>query len=127
MPPTRSRTTPVRPGLPVARAAEPTSSPLAIELDSFRGSSSRPTDYVAVQALVASGSGVSTLPALALQAHQNPSIRAHRIPGERRTVSVATYGKPPFAPAIDAFVRTLTAISESMRERVELDGHQDNR
>ena len=29
--------------------------------------------------------------------------------------------------AIDAFVRTLTAISESMRERVELDGHQDNR
>ncbi|NHP15455.1 LysR family transcriptional regulator [Rhodococcus sp. IC4_135] len=80
-------------------------------------------DYVAVQALVASGSGVSTLPALALLAHRNPDIRAHRIPDERRTISVATYGRPPRAPAIDAFVQTLTAVSKSMRERVELDGH----
>ncbi len=80
-------------------------------------------DYVAVQALVASGSGVSTLPALALLAHRNPDIRAHRIPDERRTISVATYGRPPRAPAIDAFVQTLTAVSKSMRERVELEGH----
>ena len=80
-------------------------------------------DYVAVQALVASGSGVSTLPALALLAHRNPDIRAHRIPDERRTISVATYGRPPRAPAIDAFVQTLTAVSKSMRERVELYGH----
>ncbi|MBJ7477236.1 LysR family transcriptional regulator [Rhodococcus sp. (in: high G+C Gram-positive bacteria)] len=80
-------------------------------------------DYVAVQALVASGSGVSTLPSLALLAHRNPDIRAHRIPDERRTISVATYGRPPRAPAIDAFVQTLTAVSKSMRERVELDGH----
>lgn len=80
-------------------------------------------DYVAVQALVASGSGVSTLPALALHAHQNPGIRAHRIRGERRTVSVATFGKPPLAPAIDAFVSTLAATSDSVRERFELDGH----
>ncbi|MEA1796891.1 LysR family transcriptional regulator [Rhodococcus qingshengii] len=84
-------------------------------------------DYVAVQALVASGNGISTLPALALLAHRNPDIRAHRIPDERRTISVATYGRPPHAPAIDAFVQTLRAVSKSMRERVELEGHENNR
>src|SRR5438874_2620491 len=41
-------------------------------------------DYVAVQALVAAGSGVSTLPALALRGHRNTAVRAHLIPGERR-------------------------------------------
>lgn len=70
-------------------------------------------DYVAVQALVAAGSGVSTLPALALQAHRNPAVRAVPIPGEVRTISVATYGRPPRAPAVAAFVEALTHAAES--------------
>jgi DNA-binding transcriptional LysR family regulator len=75
-------------------------------------------DYVAVQALVASGSGVSTLPAMALQAHRNPGVDARPIPKERRAVSVATYGKPPFAPPIDAFMSSLKQVSQAMTEHV---------
>jgi DNA-binding transcriptional LysR family regulator len=56
-------------------------------------------DYVAVQALVAAGLGVSTLPGLALVANRNPEVRATRITGDRRRVSVASHGRPLAAPA----------------------------
>lgn len=64
-------------------------------------------DYVAVQALVAAGIGVSVLPGLALRAHQHPGIRAGELPGARRRVSVAVYGKPPAPLPVQAFMEAL--------------------
>jgi DNA-binding transcriptional LysR family regulator len=52
-------------------------------------------DYIAVQALVAAGLGVTTLPALALAAHRNPGVTASPLPGATRTVSALVYGDPP--------------------------------
>ncbi|RKN40834.1 LysR family transcriptional regulator [Streptomyces hoynatensis] len=66
-------------------------------------------DYVAVQALVAAGLGVSVLPGLAFAAHRHPGVRAARLPGVRRRVSVAIYGAPPAARPVEAFIAALTA------------------
>ncbi|AXG83071.1 LysR family transcriptional regulator [Streptomyces paludis] len=70
-------------------------------------------DYVAVQALVAAGLGVSLLPGLTLLANRHPGVRLHRIAGMRRRVVAAVYGKPPASqPAqvlLDALDATLTA------------------
>ncbi|MGH1553280.1 LysR substrate-binding domain-containing protein [Streptomyces sp. L7] len=52
-------------------------------------------DYVAVQALVAAGLGVSLLPGLTLLANLRSGVSLHRIPGMRRQVVAAVYGKPP--------------------------------
>jgi DNA-binding transcriptional LysR family regulator len=67
-------------------------------------------DYVAVQSLVAAGIGVSTLPALALAAHQHPGVALARLPGEVRHVLVATYGDPPDPPAVVALLDCLTTV-----------------
>jgi molybdate transport repressor ModE-like protein len=56
-------------------------------------------DYVAVQALVAAGLGVTTLPDLALRAARHPGICAAPLPGARRQVFAMTYGDPPDPPA----------------------------
>ncbi|WP_419998446.1 LysR family transcriptional regulator [Streptomyces boninensis] len=64
-------------------------------------------DYVAVQALVAAGVGVSTLPGLALRAHRHKDVRVRRLPGDRRTVSAMVYGKPPAPAPVAAFVEAL--------------------
>jgi DNA-binding transcriptional LysR family regulator len=64
-------------------------------------------DYVAVQALVAAGLGVSTLPGLALVANKHPELRIVRLPDERR-VSIATYGRPPFAAPTQALLDVLS-------------------
>jgi DNA-binding transcriptional LysR family regulator len=66
-------------------------------------------DYVAVQALVAAGLGVTTLPGLALAAHRHPDITAVRLPDGARTVLAAVYGEPPDPPATAALLRHLTA------------------
>lgn len=52
-------------------------------------------DYVAVQALVAGGLGVSLLPGLTLRANRHPDVALHRVPGLQRHVFVAHYGRPP--------------------------------
>ncbi len=52
-------------------------------------------DYVAVQALVAAGLGVTTLPGLCLAAARHPGITATALPGARRHVFAMTYGQPP--------------------------------
>jgi DNA-binding transcriptional LysR family regulator len=69
-------------------------------------------DYVAVQALVAAGLGVSLLPALTLIANRHPGVRLDRVPGLGRQVIAAVYGKPPASqPAqvlLDALQSTLT-------------------
>ncbi|SEF00445.1 DNA-binding transcriptional regulator, LysR family [Streptomyces sp. 3213] len=69
-------------------------------------------DYVAVQALVAAGLGVSLLPGLTLLANRHPGVSLHRIPGMRRQVVAAVHGKPPASqPAqvlLDALAATVT-------------------
>ncbi len=52
-------------------------------------------DYVAVQALVAAGLGVTTLPGLCLRAARHPGVCATVLPGARRHVFAMTYGEPP--------------------------------
>ncbi|MBN6041648.1 LysR family transcriptional regulator [Amycolatopsis sp. 195334CR] len=68
-------------------------------------------DYVAVQALVAAGLGVSTLPGLALLANRNAAVRADRLTGHRRRVLVATYGKPPLPRPVQALTEALAATA----------------
>ncbi|SEF12964.1 LysR substrate binding domain-containing protein [Jiangella alba] len=70
-------------------------------------------DYVAVQALVAAGLGVSTLPGLALTANRHPGVRADPLPGDGRTVAVATYGRSPAPLPVQAF---RTALREAAAE-----------
>ena len=67
-------------------------------------------DYVAVQALVAAGLGVATLPDLALRAARHPGIRIAELPGARRHVYALQYGEPPDSPAA---TRLLDALSEA--------------
>ncbi|PFG43178.1 molybdate transport repressor ModE-like protein [Isoptericola jiangsuensis] len=64
-------------------------------------------DYVAVQALVAAGAGVSLLPGLALRAHRHPEVVTAPVPGARRDVLALTVGEPS-APA-RALVEQLVA------------------
>ena len=67
-------------------------------------------DMVVMQALVAAGLGVTTMPGLALRAHHAEGIIATELPGSRRHVYAATYGEPPDPPAIAAL---LTALGEA--------------
>ena len=64
-------------------------------------------DYVAVQALVAAGLGVSTLPGLCLRAARHPGIRAVPLPGARRFVYAVRYGDPPDPPAVNLLIDVL--------------------
>jgi DNA-binding transcriptional LysR family regulator len=66
-------------------------------------------DYVAVQALVAAGLGVTILPELTLTAHRVPGVRATRLTGAGREVWIARYGDPPDPPATTALVAHLTS------------------
>jgi DNA-binding transcriptional LysR family regulator len=72
-------------------------------------------DYVAVQALVAAGLGVTTLPGLCLRAARHPGIRATPLPGARRHVLAMTYGDPPDPPTTSRLidVLALAAAEES--------------
>lgn len=64
-------------------------------------------DMVVMQALVAAGMGVTTIPGLALRAHRNPAISAAPIPGQSRRIYAATYGDPPDPPATAALLDAL--------------------
>jgi DNA-binding transcriptional LysR family regulator len=66
-------------------------------------------DFVAVQALVTAGLGISTLPEMALRAARNPSIRAVRLRGSRRQVLAVRYGEPPDSPATILLLNALRA------------------
>jgi DNA-binding transcriptional LysR family regulator len=70
-------------------------------------------DYVAVQALVAAGLGVSLLPGLTLVANRHPGVRLDRVDGLRRQVIAAVYGKPPAAKPVQVLLDALdVTISE---------------
>jgi DNA-binding transcriptional LysR family regulator len=64
-------------------------------------------DMVVMQALVAAGLGVTTIPGLALRAHRATGIVARELSGSRRHVYAATYGEPPDPPATAALVSAL--------------------
>lgn len=68
-------------------------------------------DYVAAQALVAAGLGVTTLPGLALAASRHAGVRVDRIPDDHRRIVVTTYGRPPAPLPVQAF---LDALAESV-------------
>jgi DNA-binding transcriptional LysR family regulator len=68
-------------------------------------------DYVAVQALVAAGLGVSTLPALCLRAARHPGIRTVPLPGARRYVMAVRYGDPPDPPAVTMLMDILRSAA----------------
>jgi DNA-binding transcriptional LysR family regulator len=68
-------------------------------------------DYVAVQALVAAGLGVATLPDLALRAARHPGIRTAELPGARRHVFALQYGEPPDSPAVTRLLDALSAAA----------------
>jgi len=71
-------------------------------------------DYVAVQALVASGAGVSLLPSLALRAHRNPDVVVQHLPGATRQVLALTVGAP--TPAVHALVARLVEAGDAARD-----------
>lgn len=68
-------------------------------------------DYVAVQALVAAGLGVTTLPGLALRAAPNSDVQAAPLAGMRRYIFAVTYGKPPDPPPTTRMLDALTGAA----------------
>ena len=71
-------------------------------------------DYVAVQALVAAGLGVATLPDLALRAARHPAIRTAELPGARRHVFALRYGEPPDSPTTIRLIDALCAAAATL-------------
>ncbi|MQA12417.1 MAG: LysR family transcriptional regulator [Pseudonocardiaceae bacterium] len=64
-------------------------------------------DMVVVQALVAAGAGVTTLPGLSLEAHRRPDIHTTELTNFSRRISAVTYGEPPDPPATIALIEAL--------------------
>ena len=70
-------------------------------------------DMVVMQALVAEGLGVTTIPGLALRVHRADGIVANELPGSQRHVYAATYGEPPDPPAVAALLAALAEAATS--------------
>ncbi|HEY2506074.1 MAG TPA: LysR family transcriptional regulator [Streptosporangiaceae bacterium] len=68
-------------------------------------------DYLAVQALVAAGLGVTTLAGLCLRAVRHPGIAAAELPGARRHVFAVTYGQPPDSKATTRLIDMLARVA----------------
>jgi DNA-binding transcriptional LysR family regulator len=64
-------------------------------------------DMVVVQALVAAGIGVTTLPGLALHAHRLPEVHTAELTDYPRRIYAATYGEPPDPPATNALIEAI--------------------
>jgi DNA-binding transcriptional LysR family regulator len=64
-------------------------------------------DMVVVQALVAAGIGVTTLPGLALQAHRLPDVHTTELTSFPRQIYAVTYGEPPDPPATIALIQAI--------------------
>ena len=80
-------------------------------------------DYVAVQALVAAGLGVATLPDLALRAARHPAIRTAELPRARRHVFALQYGEPPDSPATIRLIDALSAAAAALAAAPMPHGH----
>jgi DNA-binding transcriptional LysR family regulator len=70
-------------------------------------------DFVAAQALVTAGLGVTLLPDLALRAARNPGVRTARLRGTRRCVIAVRYGEPPDPPATAVLLDALRLAAAS--------------
>ena len=75
-------------------------------------------DFVAVQALVAAGLGITTLPGLALCAARHPGIQATPLPGSHRQVLAMTYGEAPEQPAVARLLDVLSVTAGAERPTV---------
>jgi DNA-binding transcriptional LysR family regulator len=75
-------------------------------------------DFVAVQALVAAGLGITTLPGLALRAARHPGIQAAPLPGSHRQVLAVTYGAAPEPPAVARLLDVLSVTAGAERPTV---------
>ncbi|TMR11232.1 LysR family transcriptional regulator [Nonomuraea turkmeniaca] len=64
-------------------------------------------DMVVVQALVAAGKGVTTLPGLALQAHRRPDVHTTELTRFTRRLYAVAYGDPPDPPATIALIQAI--------------------
>ncbi|WP_125775971.1 LysR family transcriptional regulator [Antribacter gilvus] len=72
-------------------------------------------DYVAVQALVAAGTGVSLLPGLTLRAHRNPGITTRPLDGAVRQILALTLGEP--SPPARELLDRLVAVGREVGEQ----------
>lgn len=84
-------------------------------------------DYVAVQALVAAGAGVTLLPGLALAAHRHPGVDARPVDGATRELVLLTHGRPPLPPSIRAVGDAVRAAAAAVLGRAaahEVDGQR---
>ena len=89
------------------------------ELAGFRPNIAFTTDdFVAVQALVAAGLGITTLPGLALRAARHPGIQAAPLPGSHRQVLALTYGEAPEPPAVARLLDVLSVTAGADRPTV---------
>ncbi len=68
-------------------------------------------DYLAVQALVAAGLGVTTLPELCLRVARHPGIASTPLPGARRHIFAVTYGQPPYPVAATRLIDMLKRVA----------------
>jgi DNA-binding transcriptional LysR family regulator len=71
-------------------------------------------DMVVMQALVAAGLGVTTIPGLALRVHREEGTVASELPGSQRHVYAATYGEPPDPPATTALLAALAEAAAAV-------------
>ena len=69
---------------------------------------------VLMQAFVAAGMGVTTIPGLALRSHKAPGITATEFPASVRRVYAATFGAPPDPPATAADSARFIAAFEGL-------------
>ncbi len=74
-------------------------------------------EIVVVQALVAAGIGVATMPGLALQAHRRPDIHTTELTSSPRQIHAVTYGEPPDPPAIAAVLDALAETATPATKR----------
>ena len=74
-------------------------------------------DYLAVQALVAAGLGVTTLPGLCLRVARHPGIASTPLPGARRHIFAVTYGQPPDSVAATRLIDMLKRVAGRLSGR----------
>jgi DNA-binding transcriptional LysR family regulator len=77
-------------------------------------------DYLAVQALVAAGLGVTTLPGLCLRAARHPGIVTAPLANARRHVFAVTYGRSPGSKATTRLIETLQQVAAQPDAAAEL-------
>ncbi|HEX9623348.1 MAG TPA: LysR family transcriptional regulator [Streptosporangiaceae bacterium] len=71
----------------------------------------RTPDFVAAQALVAAGLGVTILPGLALRAARHPGIEAIPLPGACRRILAVTYQAAPDSPAARRLINAIATTT----------------